>query len=65
MRKCDDTSDCRDDEGYTCVRGSNFGFNGEATVAGNPNQKFCAARRPAAAPVTPPPVSDADADAGR
>jgi hypothetical protein len=44
MRKCEDNSDCRDDEGYACVLGSEFGASGEATVEGNPDQRFCAVR---------------------
>jgi len=46
MRKCDERSDCRDDEGYDCMKGSDFGFDGEATVEGNANQRFCALRVP-------------------
>jgi len=42
MRRCDDSSDCRDDEGYACVSGSEFGIGGEATVEGDEGQRFCA-----------------------
>jgi hypothetical protein len=46
MRKCDDASDCRDDEGYDCVTGSQFGIgaDGEAMAEGDSDQKFCAVR---------------------
>ena len=45
MRKCDDRSDCRDDEGYDCITGDQFGVEGEATVeGGGSDQKFCAVR---------------------
>ncbi|MET0386757.1 MAG: hypothetical protein ABW321_12400 [Polyangiales bacterium] len=44
MRKCDDRSDCRDDDGYDCLLGDEFGFDGEATVEGNEGQRFCAIR---------------------
>src|SRR4051794_29082336 len=37
MRKCEERSDCRDDEGYACLSGSDFGYNGEATVVGHPD----------------------------
>jgi hypothetical protein len=50
MRKCEDTSDCRDDDGYHCVKGTDFGFNGEATVEGDAEQSFCSARLPTPAP---------------
>jgi len=43
MRKCDDSSDCRDDEGYACVAGDEFG-QGEARVEGDLSQRFCAVR---------------------
>jgi hypothetical protein len=51
MKKCDERSDCRDDEGYDCLAGKDFGFQGEATVEGSPNQKFCAVRLAAAPPL--------------
>jgi len=47
MRKCDDRSDCRDDEGYDCITGEQFGLGpeGEAVVeGGGSDQKFCAVR---------------------
>ena len=44
MRKCDERSDCRDDEGYDCLLGSDFGVEGEAEVEGFPKQRFCAVR---------------------
>ena len=47
MRKCDERSDCRDDEGYDCVTGEQFGVgaDGEALVeGGGTDQKFCAVR---------------------
>jgi hypothetical protein len=44
MRKCEDRSDCRDDEGYDCVTGDEFGVEGEALVEGGTDQKFCAIR---------------------
>lgn len=44
MKKCDERSDCRDDEGYDCLAGKDFGFQGEASVEGNAGQKFCAVR---------------------
>ena len=44
MRKCDERSDCRDDEGYDCIIGKDFGYGGEATVDGSPNQHFCAVK---------------------
>ena len=59
MRKCDDNSDCRDDEGYRCMSGKDaaackadpaspscFGYNSEATVEADPSAKFCAQRLP-------------------
>jgi hypothetical protein len=44
MRKCDERSDCRDSDGYDCLSGKDFGYHGEATVEGQPDQKFCAVR---------------------
>jgi hypothetical protein len=44
MRKCEERSDCRDDDGYDCIRGSEFGVQGEATVEGDTDQRFCAVR---------------------
>jgi hypothetical protein len=51
MRKCSERSDCRDDEGYDCLLGSEFGvkgtepgFTGEALVEGHQDQRFCAVR---------------------
>jgi hypothetical protein len=44
MRKCDERSDCRDDDGYDCLSGADFGFKNEATVEGAPDQRFCAVR---------------------
>ena len=45
MRKCDDRSDCRDDEGYDCITGDQFGVDGEAVVeGGGSEQKFCGVR---------------------
>lgn len=44
MRKCDERSDCRDDEGYDCVLGDQFGVAGEAVVEGDKQQRFCAQR---------------------
>jgi hypothetical protein len=44
MRKCDERSDCRDDEGYDCITGDQFGVGGEATVEGDPDARFCAVR---------------------
>jgi len=44
MRKCDEPSDCRDDQGYTCLSASTFGAKQEAEVLGHPTQKFCAVR---------------------
>jgi hypothetical protein len=64
MRKCDDRSDCRDDDGYVCVNGDQFGFGKEATVEGHPTQKFCAAESPSTAPRTEPPPVMSEADAG-
>jgi hypothetical protein len=46
MKKCDERSDCRDDEGYDCLSGTDFGFGREATVEGSPDQRFCAVRLP-------------------
>jgi hypothetical protein len=54
MRKCDERSDCRDDDGYDCLAGKDFGDNGEASVEPNPNQKFCAVRLPHAPMFTSP-----------
>jgi hypothetical protein len=58
MRKCDERSDCRDDEGYDCLNGKEFGYGGEATVEGNANQKFCAQK------AVPPVMTMTTADAG-
>jgi hypothetical protein len=44
MRKCDERSDCRDDEGYDCLLGDQFGIMGEAVVEGDQKQRFCAQR---------------------
>lgn len=46
MRKCDERSDCRDDEGYDCVMAKEFGVDGEASVEGmsDSKQRFCAVR---------------------
>lgn len=46
MRKCDERSDCRDDEGYDCLSGKDFGYHSEATAEADPNAKFCAQRLP-------------------
>jgi len=62
MRKCDERSDCRDDDGYACLSGSDFGYNGEATVLGHPEQRFCALRL--SVPPPPPPISSPDTDSG-
>lgn len=48
MRKCDERSDCRDDDGYDCLASKDFGDNGEAAVEDHPDQKFCAVRLPKA-----------------
>jgi hypothetical protein len=43
MRKCDERSDCRDDEGYDCLKADEFGLDGEAAVeGGGSDQRFCA-----------------------
>lgn len=45
MRKCDERSDCRDDEGYDCLKPEEFGINGESVVEGGASeQRFCAVR---------------------
>jgi hypothetical protein len=44
MRKCEERSDCRDDDGYDCIRASEFGVNGEAISEGGDEQRFCAVR---------------------
>jgi hypothetical protein len=45
MRKCDERSDCRDDEGYDCLKPEQFGVDGEALVEGGASeQRFCAVR---------------------
>ena len=64
MYKCDDSSDCRDDQGYECLRamakGKNpealsdpnaFGSGIEAEVLGSASQKFCAYRSELPLPV--------------
>jgi hypothetical protein len=49
MAPCDETSDCRDDEGYRCVRASSpsvLGPDGESIARlldGSDSKKFCAA----------------------
>jgi len=58
MRKCDERSDCRDDEGYDCVTGKDFGYGDEATVEGSPNQHFCAVK------LAPSVVAESKPDAG-
>lgn len=64
MKKCDERSDCRDDEGYSCLRGSDFGFDGEATVEGDANQHFCAVRLPATPASTPDDANMSQSDSG-
>jgi hypothetical protein len=44
MRKCDDHSDCRDDQGYGCLSSKEFGAKQESEVLGHPTQRFCAVR---------------------
>ncbi|HEX2675340.1 MAG TPA: hypothetical protein VHM19_01840 [Polyangiales bacterium] len=69
MYKCDDSGDCREDQGYKCLRAMPasmskpdpyhvFGDGIEAEVLGNPNQKFCAVRSELPSP-------DAGVDAGK
>jgi len=73
MRKCEERSDCRDDEGYSCFSGSEFGqardSNGEVIASGNeatvqedPNQRFCAVVTPTS--LKPAPPGDTGTDAG-
>ena len=44
MRKCDERSDCRDDEGYDCLSAAQFGAGQESRVLGDAKQRFCAVR---------------------
>jgi hypothetical protein len=44
LAKCDDTSDCRGDDGYHCLSQDSFGSKGDAKVLGSSGQKFCALR---------------------
>ena len=57
MRKCDERSDCRDDEGYDCLSSKDFGAHGESAVLGSADQRFCAVRSSA-------PANQSNADAG-
>lgn len=67
MYRCDDSGDCREDDGYKCLRAVSktnmsvdpkaFGDGMEAEVLGNPDQKFCAVRSKL-------PEPDAGVDAG-
>lgn len=64
MRTCDERSDCRDDEGYDCVTGKDFGYRGEAMVMGDQKVKFCAVKLPVAASSGALSVSTENPDAG-
>ena len=46
MYACDNTSDCRDDEGYACLGQNDFGVAGEmeAQVLDGSKKRFCARR---------------------
>lgn len=56
MLKCDDSGDCRDDDGYKCTRADNFGAPGEAVVLGRQSQKFCSIPAQAPAPMSSTPA---------
>jgi hypothetical protein len=70
MFKCEDSSDCRSDQGYRCLRAESrssnmsetdpkaFGAGVEAEILGNPKQKFCAYRSELPSP-------DAGTDSGK
>lgn len=75
MLRCDSSSDCRDDQGYECLRAMNveadaeplsdpqaFGNGIEAKILGNARQKFCAVR--SELPESPPDASVDDEDGG-
>ena len=44
MYGCEEDDDCRNDEGYQCVRADAFGARGEAEILGSSSQRFCVAR---------------------
>lgn len=46
MYECEDSGDCRNDEGYRCMSGDSFGRNDEvdALVLDGASKKFCAQR---------------------
>jgi len=71
MRKCDERSDCRDNEGYDCVSSSTFGTHHEVSIENHPGQKFCAAQSApiaavadAGAPLSSPDAGASMPDAG-
>jgi hypothetical protein len=60
MLKCEDSGDCRDDDGYKCTRADDFGAPGEALVLGRQSQEFCIIPAQTPAPmssVPDPPMS--------
>jgi hypothetical protein len=69
MYKCDNSSDCRNGDGYACFNDKNFGATREARVLGDRSQKFCA-QMPPHLPAEEPPsdagmmMSMPDDDAG-
>jgi hypothetical protein len=44
MRRCKHASDCRDDDGYSCLSADEFGATHESKVLGDTTQRFCAVR---------------------
>jgi len=44
MYGCEEDDDCRNDEGYQCMRASELGGRGEAQILGDQSQRFCVAR---------------------
>jgi hypothetical protein len=46
MAGCDNTSDCRNEEGFRCRSAQEFGEPGEAEILGDPKAQFCTIPRP-------------------
>jgi hypothetical protein len=62
MYKCKSQSSCRNGDGYSCVSSKDFGSMEESKIiGGDPNQRFCALRRPPIVDAGPPDSGQPDA----
>jgi hypothetical protein len=67
MAGCDNTSDCRNDEGYRCRTAQEFGADGlmEAEILGDQSAQFCTIPRPLmSVPEGPEPDAGMSVDPG-